>query len=233
MSVKIELHLDGDIYPLEKFSWGFSQGTNSNGMPSNKIRQKGLRISTIMVRNDEFEAWAYHNHLKKDLEIHMIPNILGTERTRIIRCFECFLIELETDYHHQSKQQTMQHMFITFGRVETNWSTAVYRENWAQEPSEANLTERQDDNEPEVIDYYITDLAGNRNPEYGVGDEIYVVIKTENMIGREFTISIPDKTKDFKYQGVILDNDRLENYVIRNNIERVKLEVIEEQNTAN
>ncbi len=227
MSVKIEMHLDGDIYPLEKFSWGFSQGTNSNGMPSNKIRQKGLHVSTIMVRNDELEAWAYHNHLKKDLEIHIIPNILGTERTRIIKCTECFLIELETEYHNQSKQQTMQHLFITFGRVEANWSTAVYKENWAQEPmaETANTVIEED---PILVDGYFTNLKGERIPNNTLKDglEVYYVIETQNAIGHVIDLDLSDSKNDFKYEGQLLPNDILEDLKITSDTQKVKLEVI-------
>lgn len=231
MSVRIELHLDGEIYPLHRFSWGFSQGTNSNGMPSSKIRQKGLRLSTVMVRSDDLEAWAYHNNLKKNLEIHIIPNILGAERTRIMKFSECFLIELGTDYHHQSKLQTMQHLFITFGRVETNWSTAVYRENWAQEPIAATQRTVVEDLEPRFIGYHFEDTNGTRVEQEDLEpyQDVVAVIESENALDDTLNINFNDTNLDYKYNGQLLENDILTGVQITGDITRVALSTVPQQ----
>lgn len=109
-----------------------------------------------------------------------------------------------------------------------------WQESWIS-PSEQMpyQSEETEDNEPKVIDYYITDLENNKNPEYKVGDQIYVVAKTKNMIGKELTMNLANKTKDFKYKGKLLPNDKLENYPIGSNTERIKLEIVGQQKSSN
>ncbi len=227
MSARAELHIDGYIFPLKKFRWGFSQGTNYDGNPSNKIRQKMLYLSLDMIRDELFEAWAYANFMKKDFEIHIIPTILGSGRTRIIRCFEAFLVEFETDYHHQSKEQTTYHCKITCGRYETNTSTAVFRENWAREPLAVNTSTytEQEDYEYNFTEYYFEDINGTKVEQNTIKyeQEVYLVILSQNAEGKTITLDLDDNRLDYEYQGKMLKNDILSNLRISTDTMKIKL----------
>ncbi len=231
MSVHVELHIDGEIFPLKKFKWGFSQGTNYDGNPSNKIRQKMMLFSLDMIRDELFEAWAYANFMKKDFEVHIIPNILGGGRTRVIRAFEAFLVEFTTEYHRQSKEQTTYHCKVTAGRYETNTSTAVYRENWAQEPlpEDTVVHSSQEDEEPTIIECYYTDLNGNKIETPKTGEEIYLFLKTKNLVNKIIDIDLADQHRDFIYQGTRLENDILKDIKITVEEQKVKLKVVSPQ----
>ncbi len=127
-------------------------------------------------------------------------------------------------------------MTISAAIQEVKWQTLVkpWQESWIP-PSEQMPYQSEEtiDNEPKVIDYYITDSEGNKNPQYKVGDQIYLVAKTKNMIGKELTINLANKTKDFKYKDKLLPNDKLENYHIRSDTEKIKLEVVKQQKSSN
>lgn len=233
MSARAELHIDGYIFPLKKFKWGFSQGTNYDGNPSNKIRQKMLYLSLDMIRDELFEAWAYANFMKKDFEIHIIPTILGSGRTRIIKCFEAFLVEFETTYHHQSKEQTTYHCKITCGRYETNTSTAVFRENWAQKPLTANTpvyTSIEND-EPNFIKKHLEDLNGNiiSKNNVDIDEEFFLVLQTENAINETMSVDLNDSSKDYEYNGVHMKDDIIRNILITDDLTKVKLKAVPQQ----
>ncbi len=232
MSVKVELHLEGDIYPIKFFRTGFQQGMNMDGFPSSKIRQKGIQLSLDMVRAEIFEEWAYHNHRKLDFEIHLIPNILGSGRTRVFKCYEGFLHEFTTDYSAHSKEQTTYHLNIMCGRMEFSWSTCVYKENWAQEPVEAAVPTIIEEPEKKTTSYYLTDTDGNQIDDYDVNDIIILNIESQNRIGDSVTINLDDAEYDFEYQGNVLPNDTIQNYIIGNDLEQITLKVVKQKNTS-
>ncbi len=233
MSVHVELHIDGEIFPLKKFKWGFSQGTNYDGNPSNKIRQKMMLFSLDMIRDELFEAWAYANFMKKDFEVHIIPNILGGGRTRVIRAFEAFLVEFTTEYHRQSKEQTTYHCKVTAGRYETNTSTAVYRENWAQGPlpEDTVVHSSQDEEEPNLLGYHLEDLKYNEvtKDEIDIDEEFYIVIKSEYCKGKSMSINLEDTSKDYEYNGKYMKNDIITGIIIQGDVMRVKIKAVEEK----
>ena len=49
------------------------------------------------------------------------------------------------------------------------------------------------------------------------------------MIGKTVDIDLSDNTKDFKYEGQVLEDDILANLTINGNIQQEKLKVIPQQ----
>jgi len=72
----------------------------------------------------------------------------------------------------------------------------------------------------------ITDENGKEKPKYGIGEYIYLRIKSKNKIGDVIDITLDEKKKDFKYNNVVLPNDTLSNYVIGTDNDVIKLEVV-------
>jgi hypothetical protein len=77
-----------------------------------------------------------------------------------------------------------------------------------------------------LTEYYLTDESGAKVEEYEVGDMITLNIKTKNRIGDKLTIHLEDKTHDFKYKGEVLPDDKLTDFVISKDYEKIELEVI-------
>lgn len=90
-------------------------------------------------------------------------------------------------------------------------------------------TQQLSNDEPEVIAKYYTDLEGNRIEETIIGEEVYLVLGTKNMIGKTVDIDLSDNTKDFEYEGQVLEDDILANLTINGNIQQEKLKVIPQQ----
>jgi len=77
-----------------------------------------------------------------------------------------------------------------------------------------------------LTEYFLTDENGKRVEEYEVGDTIILNIKTKNRIGDKLTIHLEDKTHDFKYNGEVLKDDKLTDFTITKDEEKIELEVI-------
>ena len=50
--------------------------------------------------------------------------------------------------------------------------------------------------------------------------------KNLNRINDKITIFLEDKSHDFLYQGNVLEDDKLKDYVINSDLEQIELEVI-------
>ncbi|PZW37663.1 hypothetical protein LX95_02404, partial [Mesonia algae] len=82
----------------------------------------------------------------------------------------------------------------------------------------------------ELIHYFITDLEDNELEEYETGNKIRLHIETKNAIGKKINLSLNDKTNDFKHNGKLLVNDTLKNHLVTSDLEKVVLDVIDQQN---
>lgn len=80
--------------------------------------------------------------------------------------------------------------------------------------------------EKKLTDYFLTDESGKKVEEYEVGDLITLNIKTKNRIGDTLTIHLEDKTHDFKFNGEVLKDDKLSDFTVTKDEEKIELEVI-------
>jgi hypothetical protein len=94
-------------------------------------------------------------------------------------------------------------------------------ERMAYQPKE-NLTE-------EVIDCYLTDLNNNEKNDFGFEEEVYLVVKTRNMIGQTKDIDLSNFNKTFEYNDEVLKDNVLEKFNIKEATQKVKLKVVKPQ----
>ena len=80
--------------------------------------------------SSDFEEWAFSDMIMKNIEIHMMQSILGQGNTRILKCFDCHLLEFHTDYNHNSNELPTFKLYITCGGIEPSWSNTFYSEKW-------------------------------------------------------------------------------------------------------
>ena len=123
------------------------------------------------------------------------------------------------------------HINISIGWGIMKMKGVIHQEPWNPNNPfiEIEETTRQ---EEEIEDKYelITDTNGEELETYNLGDTIILNIETLNRIGDTITISLEDKSHDFKYNGQILPNDTITDYTITNDLEQIELEVIAQQN---
>jgi len=77
-----------------------------------------------------------------------------------------------------------------------------------------------------LVDFYITNMDGDRITNILVGEKIYLNIETQNMVGDTMDLFLNNKEVDFKYNGTKLENDILKNHTISSDYEKVLLEAI-------
>ena len=87
----------------------------------------------------------------------------------------------------------------------------------------------EDENAPKIKKTYYTDLNGDIIEKGDIGQEVYLVLETKNMIGKTVDIDLSDNTKDFEYKGHILKDDILGNLIINEDLQQEKLKVVKPQ----
>ena len=159
MSIQAKLYVDGQVFNLRRFNFGFTQNTNYNGIPCSAPKQTGITASVNMVKDSIFEDWVIADRMKKDIEIHMVHNVLGQGRTRVLKCYDCFLVNYETEYIAYSSEVSTNHLMFTCGAIEASWSTAIFvEEAWGKMPTKDEPTTVIEDEELQIIDTYYTCL---------------------------------------------------------------------------
>ena len=81
----------------------------------------------------------------------------------------------------------------------------------------------------QTIEIYYTNLEGDKIEEAIIGEEIYLVLESKNMIGQVIDVALSDNTRDFEYEVQILKDDILKNLTINKNIQQERLKVIPQQ----
>ena len=112
----------------------------------------------------------------------------------------------------------------------TKVNGVVFEEQWNPDnPYEAvGAATVIEDNEPEVIESYYTDLEGNIQPEPRTGEEIFLVLKTQNAVGDSIDIDLSDNTRDFMYNDEVLEDDMLRDFEITSDLHKIKLRVVQQ-----
>ncbi|MCV6630317.1 MAG: hypothetical protein OIF50_10745 [Flavobacteriaceae bacterium] len=76
-----------------------------------------------------------------------------------------------------------------------------------------------------LVDYYLTNVDGERITEACIGDKVVLNIQTQNYTGGKLNINLNHDNVDFKYNGKIVKNDILQNQIIDNDHIKIELTV--------
>ncbi len=228
MSVKAKIIIDEKEINVLSFSFGFNQGADTNGRPSQKPIFVGLQL-VIETRKDlNLADWSFAPNQTKQIELHIYPVIMGG-KTRKLYFYDCHLVHWDNHFSSTGNQPMTEALHITAAGVEGSNSAGVYSAYWRKTFPQQEVEATTLDNDPELIQYYITDLEGNEIDKYEVSDKIILNLETKNCIGENLTVKIPDKTYDFMHNGIHLQNDTLKDYIVNSDLEKIELDVIEQK----
>ncbi len=230
MSFKAVLIVDEKEVNVLQFSFDFDQKADVTGRPSHKTIFTGLKLKIETRKDLDLIEWSIAPDQPKQLELHILPNILGSGSTRKITLHDAHLISFDNHFSSNGDRPMYEDLEIKAAGFEDSTSSGVYSAYWRTTFPISNVeTTTLDTGEKEVTRYYLTNVDDEEVDEYEVGDKIFLNIETKNRIDDKLTIYLEDKTHDFLYQGTVLENDVLKDYVISSDQEKIELEVISPQ----
>lgn len=227
--VKAKLIIDGKEINVLWFTFGFNQGADRSGRPSQRPVFTGLKLIIETRKDLNLADWSFAPNQTKQLELHIYPVIMGG-KTRKLYFYDCHLVNWKNAFSSTGSNPMSETLEITCAGVEDSTSEAVYSAYWRKTFKEDNVEATTLDNtEEEIIDCYLTDLENNENPDLELENEVYLVIKTENMAGKTKDIDISNFKKTFEYQGEIIEDNTINSFNIKSDLQKVKLKIVNTQ----
>ncbi|AXT56221.1 hypothetical protein D1815_10815 [Aquimarina sp. AD1] len=229
MSFTAKLLFDDKEINILDFSYTFSQESDYNGNPSSKPQFLGLSLIIEATKDADLLEWMTDPFMSKQLKIRLEPRALNG-KGRTLNFIDACCVNYVEQFTSDSENPMTINLNITSAGMKEG--TAEFSEYWrVTYPNTAPVADSEtSDNEPRIVEYYITDTNNKRIEETIVGENILLNIDSRNLIGEKLTINLDNQTVDFKYNGDILVNDTLTDYEIGSNLEKIELEVIKQQN---
>jgi len=230
MAFQAKLFINDEERNVLNSAFLYQQLVDSNGRPKSSIQGGNINLMVASTKNDElFYDWMFSTHIMNNGYVRFYKRD-GYSKLFDFEFGNCHCIHLEEKFNAVSNDPLKIELILSPGIQRVRG--VLFEKNWNPSNPFDNatpITERAEEDKPEIVDFYIETNGEDSNTKYKVGDTISVVIISKNKIGDLVDIDLKDKTKDFKYNGEIVLNDIIKDFEIRSNKEVLKLEVIENQ----
>jgi hypothetical protein len=186
------------------------------------------QILRWMTKESEDDTWEEVDKMEEGM-VSFYESGFDYPPTRTYKFNDALLIYFK-EFFYADGWQPMQ-TIITISPAIQNYGTEFpkrWNVSWIP-PSERMPYQPIENEEPKVLDYYITNIDNIRIDEDQIENTIILNIESRNLIGEHLTINLENKNVDFKYNGKVLPNDTITNYKITSNIEQIKLKVIKQE----
>ena len=227
MNFKVELELEGKRYLVLDISYQGDTDLSRDHKPEGKITSGIYDIQVLSDGEDVWHEWAQNPTTQKAAKLHFTSSETE-ESAYILELYDVHCLGLAESFSMTNDQPMTLHLHLSAGVVRDEgflftqpWHTTSF-EPIADEAAAPASSEQQ----PRVIQQFLTDRDNNKISEYELGDTIILNMETENMDGNLISVKIEDHKYDFKYNGNVLKDDTIEDLKITGNITRAELEVI-------
>ncbi len=232
MSVEAKLIIDEKEINVLRFSFGFHQVADTNGRPSQKPVFVGLKLIIETRKDLNLADWSFDPNQTKQLELHIYPVVMGG-KTRRIYFYDCHLINWKNDFSSTGSQPMCETLEITAAGVNNSNASTEYSAYWRETfpQQEIEPTVRQQQEEPELLNYHIEDLNNNIIEEDKIKErqEIYLVINSRNTEGEIVDIDLENKAIDFEYDEKWMKDDIIRDVILNETFTKVKLKAIKQK----
>lgn len=228
MSFHAKLIIDGIEVNLLKFNYKFQRKADITNKPCTKPHFKNIYFEIETRKDLHLVDWAIARNETKQLELHIYPRILGG-KTRILKLYDCHLLYWENHFSKKGTAPLIEKLIVSCGGIKDSNSSVEYSAYWrVTYDNNIEPTVLEEENE-EIIDCYYTDLEDNKQTEPLIGQEVYLVLKTKGMEGKTTDIDLSNHTKDFIYNGTVLENDIIKDFKVTSTTHKLKLKAITQQ----
>lgn len=228
MSFLAKLYINDEVRNILNANQVFSRFADVNGRPVTKPKGGRLNLSIESTKNDSFFYNAMFSPTEKCKGEIVFFKRDGLSTLYKMEFANAYVLQLSE--HFDASGDSPLYMTISIGWGILKMKGIVHEENWNPNNPFISVEETVISSpEKELIRYFVTDTDGNALESYKLGEKIVLNIETKNRIGDVISIALNDKTHDFNYNGEVLKNDKLTNYTIANDMEKITLEVVNAQ----
>jgi len=136
--VKAKLIIDGKEINVLWFTFGFNQGADYSGKPSQRPVFVGLKLIIETRKDLNLAEWSFAPNQKKQIELHIYPIIMGG-KTRKLYFYDCHLVGWKNDFSSTGSNPMSETLEITCAGVEDSTSAGVYSAYWRETFKDDNV----------------------------------------------------------------------------------------------
>ncbi len=226
------LAINGVKLNVVHFTNGIYTDADATGRPWGKPNGGIFSVVIPMTKdNSGITRAALHDTLKVDGNITFYQWDFGKVFSKL-EFANAHIVHYSEHYDHQSNEEPMIQLTFSPGIQRLNNDT-IFEKPWnTSNPFKDTSSPVSTTKKPvrkKLVNYFVTDAKGNQLSEYKVGEKVILNIETNNRIGEGITISLKNKSHDFKFRGQTLNNDKLSNYIINSDLEQIELDVVNQQ----
>ncbi len=229
MSILAKMYIDEKEFNILQFRYSIEQNSDYNGYPSAKPTGGIWSIVFESTKESLFYEWMVAENTIKNLEIVLSPAAMNG-KTRRIKLFDVYCLKYMENFDGVNSKPMRTYIEVSPAIMEDG-GAKIFEKYWKVSDPFGNAVAPTTitNTEPEIIDCYYTDLDGKEDTELDIGEEVFLVLKTENMVGESSDIDLSNNTKDFEYKGERLENDILTDFIIQSDLQKIKLKIVAPQ----
>lgn len=237
MSIEAKMYVDDRVYTIKNLEFGFSKKLNTNGTAATKPEGGVFKIEIESPKETNLYAWGASNYDMKYVKIVFSPIRMDTN-SRTMELYDTLCIQHYDNFYDTSTKPMITHIHLSPAILVQNGET-LFERDWKLtnihrpkiEPTRLPfLSPREDEQEGQDFpEAYLLDSKGAKLNDLDKEQDVTLVIKTTGLVGKKIsTIDLHNDEYDFIYQGKRLIDDKLNNYTIKSNEDKLALKAIKQ-----
>lgn len=232
MSVKAVLTIDDDIeINILSYRFSYQKQADINGRPTNKAVFNGVHFVIESRKGLNLADWATAQNEKKQLKIQIYPRFMGS-KTRKIVLYDCHLLHWRNDFLSTGTDPLQETLYVSCAGVKDSNSSTQYDAYWRQtydSTATPVILSQDEEQEVHIISCNYTDKEGTPIEELYEGDEIILIVNTEDCVGKTIDIDLTEFEFGFKHNNKIVKKNILRSVKVTADDHKINLDVIEKE----
>ena len=233
MSLVAKLYVEDKEINILDFKFRFTRSTDEHGKPMGKPNGTVFEIIFETTSDQSFMSWAIATDMTKHVKIVVSP-VTATSKSRVIELYDVHCVHFRNNFNAQDGEPMTTLIHLTPAiMIDDGYKVLDHYWKKTDLSVSAPITTLEPEKQPVFIESYYENKQEERisDEEVKIGDEVTLVLKTTDTVGKTITVSLQDEAKDFEYEGKRLENDLLENITISADVQRIPLKVLSPEKT--
>ncbi|WP_299211626.1 type VI secretion system tube protein TssD [uncultured Aquimarina sp.] len=230
MAFQAKLFINGEERNVLDSTFLYQQLIDSNGRPKTSIQGGKISLLIESTKNDElFYDWMFSTHTMYNGYVRFYKRD-GYSKLFDFEFANCHCIHLQERFNAEGNSPLKMELVLSPGiqrvrdvLLEKNWNPSNPFDNTTP------VTEREENNS-KILDAYFENKGGEKITKIRKGQDVFLVLKSENMNGKQVDIDLGMDQGSFEHNGELLENNVLEAHSITSDLMKIELKSTKQNN---
>ncbi|WP_025614744.1 type VI secretion system tube protein TssD [Cellulophaga baltica] len=223
MAFLAKLFINGEQRNVLNGNYVYHQLLDARGKPKAKVEGGQLNFVVESTGDDAlFHLWMLDDYQMYDGYIRFFKRD-GLSKLFDFEFANCYCVGLREQFSATGHDPLKMELTITPGIQRVR--DVIFEKVWnpSNPFAEAPVVVEQEDTNLKILNSYFENTEGDKITKIRKGQDIVLVVKTQNMIGEQVNIDLGIERLNFMYNGQELENNIIESCDITSNLMRVDL----------